>query len=413
MVKQLAKIILIAALFAVSCAKSENFPSAASVAGEWLEIKRQLNTDDPASCASRIEGFRQTVENFLASPVGSLYKVQRQDEMRTFETIIPSVEQLKTAVIQGDSQTVFPLTLEIDTYIDLLRNIDESLSDASLLRYFQLFFFFSILIIIIILALRMLHSRVDMAEKRERQSLSFSRETMIAQEQERGRIARELHDTVAQDLWRLSFQTDSIGKTADVQERGRLCAEVVSEQKELMRRIRAICDHLIPPDFQRRGLADTLGSLCSNFQQRTGIDCQLTVQKDLSLDSLDSDTQLQCFRIVQECLANIEKHAQAAGASVLVRSEGGKTLFVCVSDNGRGFSPPARDESRRLLAEGHFGLWSMYERAASLSGTLIVDSSEGEGAIITMQIPLISRGGGGGCCKMILFPDVRGTPWAD
>ena len=397
MVKQLAKIILITALFTASCAKSGTFPSAASVAGEWLEIKRELNTDDPASCAARIESFRQTVENFLASPVGSLYKVQKQDEMRTFETIIPSVEQLKTAVIQeavedSNGQTVFPLTLEIDTYIDLLRNIDESLSDASLLRYFQLFFFFSILIIIIIFALRMLHSRVDMAEKRERQSLSFSRETMIAQEQERGRIARELHDTVAQDLWRLSFQTDSIGKTENVQERSRLCAEVVSEQKELMRRIRAICDNLIPPDFQRRGLADTLGSLCSNFQQRTGIECQLTIQKDLHLDSLDSDTQLQCFRIVQECFANIEKHAQAKEASVLVRSEGDKTLLVCVSDNGRGFSPPDRDESRRLLAEGHFGLWSMYERAASLSGTLSVDSGEGEGTVLSLRIPFEGKG---------------------
>jgi signal transduction histidine kinase len=396
MVKQLVKIVLITALFAASCAKSGTFPSAASIAGEWLEIKRELNTDDPDSCAARIESFHQTVESFLASPVGSLYKVQRQDEMRTFETIIPVVEQLKTAVIADGGQTIFPFVLEIDTNIDLLRNIDESLSDTSLLRYFQLFFFFSILIIIIILALRVLHSRVDIAEKREQQSLSFSRETIIAQEQERGRIARELHDTVAQDLWRLSFQTDSIGKTEDTVERSRLCAEVVGEQKELMRRIRAICDHLIPPDFQRRGLADSLGSLCSNFQQRTGIECQLTIQKDLRLDSLDNDTQLQCFRIVQECLANIEKHAKAEEASVLVRSEEGKTLLVCISDNGRGFSPPNRDESRRLLAEGHFGLWSMYERAAAISGTLIVDSSEGEGAVITLQIPLVSHGGGGG-----------------
>jgi signal transduction histidine kinase len=344
------------------------------------------------------------------------------DEMRTFETIIPTVEQLKAAVIEedGNDQAAFSLALEIDASIDLLRNIDESLSDTSLLRYFQLFFFFSILIIIIILALRMLHSRVDTAEKRERQSLSFSRETIIAQEQERGRIARELHDTVAQDLWRLSFQTDSIGKTADAAERSRMCAEVVSEQKELMRRIRGICDHLIPPDFQRRGLADTLGSLCYNFQQRTGIECQLTIQKDLRLDSLDNDTQLQCFRIVQECLANIEKHAQAKEASVLVRGEGNKSLIVCVSDDGRGFSPPVtstkpgllkrgrvkvplwtRDSSLRLLAEGHFGLWSMYERAAALSGTLTIDSDDG--VMITLQIPFISRGGGGGGGEEMFF----------
>jgi len=375
-----------------ACAKNGSFPSVASIAGEWLEIKRELNTDDTASLAVHIEGFRLTVERFLASPVGSLYQVHMTEEMMTFETIIPAVEQLKTVVLDGNSQAVFSLALEIDTSIDLLRNIDESLSDTSLLRYFQLFFFFSILVIIIILALKTLHSRLDTAEKRERQSLSFSRETIIAQEQERGRIARELHDTVAQDLWRLSFQTDSIDKTADAAERSRLCAEVVREQKELMRRIRGICDNLIPPDFQRRKLADTLGSLCYNFRQRTGIECQLTIQKNLCLDSLDSGTQLQCFRIVQECLANIGKHAQATEASVLVRSEENQSLLICVSDNGRGFLPPDRDSSRRLLAEGHFGLWSMYERAASLSGMLTVDSGEGEGVIVTLQIPFESEG---------------------
>ena len=392
MVKQLVRIVLIAALFTTSCTKSGTFPSVASVAGEWLEIKREINTDNPASRAAHIENFRLTVERFLTSPVGSLYQVHKPEEMRSFEMIIPALERLKAADIEDDTQAIFSLALEIDASIDLLRTIDESLTDTSLLRYFQLFFFFTILIIIIILALRILHSRLDTAEKRERQSLSFSRETIIAHERERGRIARELHDTVAQDLWRLSFQTDSIGKTADPAERSRLCAEVVREQKELMRRIRDICDNLIPPDFQRRGLADTLGSFCYNFQHRTGIECQLTIQKDLRLDSLDNDTQLQCFRIVQECLVNIEKHAQAKEASVLVRSKEDKFLLICISDNGRGFSPPDRDGSLSLLAQGHFGLWGMYERAASLSGTLIVDSSEGKGAMITMQIPFINTG---------------------
>jgi signal transduction histidine kinase len=388
----LKTLLIIAALAVTACAGNGSFPSVASIAGEWLEIKKELNTDNSASLAAHIEDFRQTTEHFLASPVGSLYKIHRPEEMRTFETIIPGLEQLNAA-IRNDShdQSVFSLALEIDTGIDLLRTIDESIADTSLLRYFQLFFFFTILIIIIILALRMLHSRLDTAEKRERQSLYFSRETLIAQEQERTRIARELHDTVAQDLWRLSFQTESIDKAADPEERGRLCAEVVSEQKELMRRIRDICDDLIPPDFRRRGLADTLGSLCYNFQQRTGIECQLTVQKNLRLDSLNNDTQLQCYRIVQECLTNIEKHAQAAEASVLVRGEENQTLLICVSDNGRGFSPPNRDESRRLLAEGHFGLWSMYERATAISGTLTVESGAGEGTVLSLRIPFQSE----------------------
>ena len=395
MVKRLVKMVLIIAALAVTaCAEKSPYPSATSVAGEWLEIKRELNTDSPASLAAHIGDFCITLERFLASPVGLLYKVHRPEEMRAIEAAIPYLENLLSAhagLTPGNggnpNQPLFSITLEIDTAIDLLRDIDEALSDTSLLRYFQLFFFFTVLVIIIIIALRMLYSRLNRAERRERQTRTFSRETIVAQDQERARIARELHDTVAQDLWRLSFQTDSIAKAADATERSRLCAEVVGEQKGLMRRIRDICDNLIPPDFQRRGLADTLGSYCYNFQQRTGIECQLTVQKDLRLDSLDNDTQLQCFRIVQECLANIEKHAGAAEAAVLVRS-GENTLLVSVSDSGRGFSPPGRDESGRLLTEGHYGVWGMYERAAAISGTLTVDSSVGEGAIITLQIPL-------------------------
>jgi len=390
MVKRFFRIVLVfsvvcAGLCASSCAElgesSEAgiYPSAASIATEWLAIKRNLNPNN-------IESFRLTVQRFMGSPVGLLYQINRQQEMQTFETIVPAMEQLKTAVKNGDSGALYFSVLEIDANIDLLRDIDESFSNTSLLRYFQLFLFFSILIIIIILALTMLYSRLNTAEERERQTLHFSRETLIAQEQERGRIARELHDTVAQDLWRLSFQTENIDKTTDKAERSLLCAEVAGEQKELMRRIRSICENLIPPDFQRRGLADSLGSLCANFQQRTGIDCPLTIQKDLSLNSLNLDTQLQAFRIVQESLTNIEKHAQAAETSVIIRNEG-STLLICVQDNGKGFLPPNRTASRRLFEEGHYGLWSIYERAAAISATLDIDSEEGEGTMITLRIP--------------------------
>jgi signal transduction histidine kinase len=243
---------------------------------------------------------------------------------------------------------------------------------------------------------------MEKAEKRERQSIVFSRETLKALEQERSRIARELHDTVAQDLWRLSFQTDSIDKKADPGERSRLCGEVTSGQKELMRRIRNLCDYLIPPDFQRRGLADSLKSLCYDFRQRTGIECLISVQEGLQLGIPNNEPtlvgmQLQCFRIVQECLTNIEKHSGASEASVLVRykdaNSGSGELLIYVSDNGRGFSPPllttqGRDSFNQLRAEGHFGLWNMNERAAALAGTMSLDSEAGEGTVITLRIPL-------------------------
>ena len=118
MVKQLVKIvIIIAALFtamcAAACTQDRSFPSVASVAGEWLAIKREIN-------AAHIDGFRQTVARFLASPVGSLYTVHKPEEMRSFEAIIPALEQLNAAVTAGDNQAVFALALEIDARIDLL-----------------------------------------------------------------------------------------------------------------------------------------------------------------------------------------------------------------------------------------------------------------------------------------------------
>jgi signal transduction histidine kinase len=119
--------------------------------------------------------------------------------------------------------------------------------------------------------------------------------------------------------------------------------------------------------------------------------------------------QLQCFRIVQECLVNIEKHSGADEASVLVSNGTGASgeisapsfLHICVSDNGRGFSalgtsaeaslhsaPPDSDTRFRLRANGHFGLWNMYERAEALRGTLAVDSETGGGVRITLELPL-------------------------
>jgi len=394
-------LLLVVILIVTSCGKGGDFPSVSDVSQVWLTVKTELVSlnDNPPNKANHvliekleaeIADFRTVINRFLNSPVGSLYRLHRTEEIQSLrlDTTAERLENaLRSSYETGDYWEIFSIALEIDTAIDHLQRIDNNLSDISQLRHFQLFFFFSLLIIIIVLALSTLHGKLEKAETREQQSLAFSRETVIAQEQERSRLARELHDTVAQDLWRLSFQTDSIDK-AEPPERSRLCAEVVKGQKDIMRRIRDICDNLIPPDFQRRGLLDALKNLCYNFEQRNGFECQLTVQKNLLLGGLDTDMQLQCFRIVQECLANVEKHAAASEASVLVHNSAEGELLISVSDNGRGFPPPDIDSYGSLRAEGHFGLWNIYERAASLSGTLVTDSVIGEGTVITLRIPV-------------------------
>jgi len=384
-----------------SCANSEVYPSISSISISWLKLKSDIiNSKQADDLQGSIEDFRLTLKQFLSSPIIYLYEIQRPENIQILADIDSAVDRLNDTLKEDDGLSpeksglpVFSIMLEIDSNLEQLQLIEKSLSETSQLRYFQLFFFFCVLIISIVLIFWVLYSRLEKIEKREKQSLAFSRETILAQEQERSRIACELHDTVAQDLWRLSFQTENIDRVDESAERSRLCAEVVKGQKEIMQRVRSICDNLIPPDFQRRRFDDALRNLCYNFEQRTGIKCQLVIQDNLLPASLDGGAQLQSFRIVQECLTNIEKHAEAAETSVIVRRtvRGNKEgeLLICVSDNGKGFSPPDRDSLRS--DDGHYGLWNIYERAASIQAAVTIDSEEGEGTTVTLRIPFITE----------------------
>jgi signal transduction histidine kinase len=101
--------------------------------------------------------------------------------------------------------------------------------------------------------------------------------------------------------------------------------------------VRDICDYRDPPDFRFQGLGDVLRRLCLDFDKRTGIDCRIDIAENISLDSINEGKQLPIFRIVQEALTNVEKHAEASEAIVILRKGNGGTISTCVSDDGKGF----------------------------------------------------------------------------
>jgi len=383
--------LITAVILCAGCGENPSHQSISSISEKWLAVKKELPSP-PINIESQIDDFRLTLNSFFSSPIGSLYQIHHPEGIQYLAAVNSATDRLKTALQNNDNTTLYLTVVEIDANMDQLQRIDNNLSDTSQRDYFFLFFFFFLLVIAIILILIVQYARLEKAKNRERQSLAFSRETIIAQEQERSRIARELHDTVAQDLWRLSFQTESIDKAAESAQRSKLCAEVVKGQKEVMQKVRSICDNLIPPDFQRWRFDDALRSLCYTFEQRSGIECQLVIENKFPPGSLNGDTRLQCFRIVQECLTNIEKHAEATETSVIVRNTKGGELLMCVSDNGKGFLPPDRDSCEHLRSGGHYGLWSVYERAASIQAAVTIDSEKGEGTMVTLKIPF--HGGG-------------------
>ena len=348
------------------------------IAEKWHDVKDDIaqNQSSLSGLTDQIDNFQTALNDFFASPVFYMYTIYHADEMKIIRSLDTIVSGLKTELNSGDSFMIYRSVLEIDSAVKLLQRVDADLSAKSQLHYFQLFFFFSMLIIIIVLSMRFLNSSLEKAENRKKQTLAFSRETVMAQENERKRIARELHNSVLQDMWRLSFRINN--------------EETTAEHRAIMQRIRVICDTLIPPDFQRRGLINALESLCYSFRQRNipSIECHITIQENLSLALLNNDTQLQCYRIIQECLTNIEKHSQANDAAVQIYKQTDDSLLIYVSDNGKGFSPPDMDSVHSLRAEGHFGLWDIYERAVYINAVLKIDSKPGEGTVITLHIPL-------------------------
>jgi signal transduction histidine kinase len=217
------------------------------------------------------------------------------------------------------------------------------------------------------------------AREQEAESLAFSRETVAAQEQERERISRELHDTVIQDLRCVSLGIESICRTKDEKEREKIREETTAMQSCLMKRLRNICYYLVPPDFRLQGIGDALRLLCANFGEKTGIDCLASISKTPALDIMDTEKQLQIYRIVQEALNNVEKHAQAKKAVVTLQTTDTE-IHIGISDDGKGFNP----HGNSLLTQGIRGMKS---RAAILGGNLEIISEPGEGTMIRLKVP--------------------------
>ena len=250
----------------------------------------------------------------------------------------------------------------------------------------------SALVIFIILSaflIYFLNRELKKSLSREEEGSVYSRSVLLAQEVERMRISRELHDTIAQDLRYLSLSMNKIGRTEDNTEREKLCEDASALQSKLICKVRDICKYLVPPDFRNQGLPDALRCLCLDFGKRTGIDCRIDIDtsEDIKLIFPDDEKPLQIFRVVQEALTNIEKHAGAKEAIVLLRYDPDEGISIGISDDGKGFEPQDSRAGRNAGSSGfHAGIRGMEERAALLGGSLEIKSEKGEGTLVRLQL---------------------------
>ncbi len=204
---------------------------------------------------------------------------------------------------------------------------------------------------------------------------------IVAQEDERHRIGRELHDDLTQQLAVLAMDAGELEQQARATEReGRVGLQKIKERlMELSEYVQTLSRQLHPAIVEDLGISTALHSLCEELEQNEGIliDCEVD---DVAAD-IPNDHALCIYRVAQEALRNIVKHSRATRAQVQLHSNK-KTLKFQVRDNGIGFNP---DEAKNQIG---LGLQSMKERARLFGGTMRVKPRPGDGTVISVSIPL-------------------------
>ena len=209
------------------------------------------------------------------------------------------------------------------------------------------------------------------------------------QEYERKRIARELHDELAQRVTYLLLNLDSIASSlTDADQRTK---QVISRASEvagnLLTETRKLIADLRPSILNDLGLIPAIRSYAESHLEPLGTD--VTVTATNVPESLPALVDTAVFRIVQEAINNVGKHATARRASIVIKVDDG-TVSGEVVDNGQGFLSNAFDEASHLQGQG-LGLQGMEERALVLGGTLSVKSGKKKGTRVSFSIPLLGR----------------------
>jgi len=206
----------------------------------------------------------------------------------------------------------------------------------------------------------------------------LSQRVLSAQEAERQRIARELHDDTAQTLTALLLRLKMLESANGATDRATV-RELVSLTAAALESIRAIAQELRPPVLDDFGLPTALQSLADQQRQRFGLPVSVAVQGQAR--RLPPDVELALYRIAQEALTNAAKHADARHA-VVTLSFGDHAVTLSIHDDGRGFNL-----SDLSLDHGELGLFGMRERAELAGGTFAIHSAPGAGTTVQITVP--------------------------
>lgn len=235
------------------------------------------------------------------------------------------------------------------------------------------------ILIVTLLWIHLLHRRL---ERQHASRLAFSRQVLERLEDERRRIAINLHDSLGQTL--LVIKNHAMLAMQGVPEekglRHRL-NEISGTTSQAIEEVRRITHGLRPYQLDRLGLTQAVRALTDRASRHNSI---LFASRINDIDDVfDKDSEIHVYRIVQEAITNVVKHSAATEATVVVKKSEAVVSFS-IRDNGRGFDPTSQFAQRHDLG---YGLSGIAERVRILKGTLVLDSKPGEGTSLTVEVP--------------------------
>jgi signal transduction histidine kinase len=216
----------------------------------------------------------------------------------------------------------------------------------------------------------------------------LSRQLLFAQEEERKKISRELHDVIAQTLTGINvrlaaLKTDSTVSSKTLQSKITSTQRLVEKSVDIVHRF---ARELRPSVLDDLGLIPALQSFMTCFMKETGI--RVTLTAFAGIDQAESTTRTVLYRIAQEALTNVARHAKAGQAEVSIENPDGG-ICMEITDNGCGFAVEGKGSAKK---NNRLGLLGMRERVEMIGGTFCVKSAPGKGTTVRIEVPAATNG---------------------
>ena len=343
---------------------------------DWIQVESSISTGKEDNS---LEYFFKRHKEFTETDI---YK-----NMIISETYGDSLKKLDAAIESED-------IAQIRSAVFNLGQLDLLISQKSNHEYIYLSQLLLVFCVIISVFLFIIYKNYEKKRNEAKQMGIYSRFMIEGIETERSRISKEIHDTVLQDIKALSFKYELID-SADVQNNESLKDELISQTNSCISQLRAICNNLTPIELSGNnkdinGFILAIHNLIDQFTAKSGIECILKMQDKLDISSLSMKQTINIFRIIQEALNNIEKHAKASIVSIIItiiQNNNQKMLKVYITDNGTGFNSEKLLKAT-ALQYGHFGISNMRNRAKDINARFSISSEINSGTEIKLEVPV-------------------------